>query len=99
MAFDAFNKEKLDVNSSLNDLEASIRKSNSEYNNKTNEINTLEVEITKLNMNLDNLLNRLGEEYSLTYEGAKNTALNAGIILHKYSIFLDSNYQFYLCNL
>ena len=33
----------------------------------------------------------------LSYEGAKNTALNAGIILHKYSIFLDSNYQFYLC--
>jgi hypothetical protein len=33
----------------------------------------------------------------LSYEGAKNTALNAGIILHKYSVFLDSNYQIYLC--
>jgi TPR repeat protein len=33
----------------------------------------------------------------LSYEGAKNTALNAGIILYKYPVFLDNNYQFYLC--
>ena len=67
---EVFNKEKLDVNSTLNDLETSIKKSNSEYNSKNNEINALEIEITKLNMNLDTLLNRLSEDYNLGYERA-----------------------------
>ena len=35
------------------------------------EINSLEISIAKLNMNLDNLLNRLSEDYSLGYERAK----------------------------
>jgi chromosome segregation protein len=38
----------------------------------SNEINLLEIDITKLNINLDNLLNRLSEDYSLGYEKAKN---------------------------
>lgn len=65
------NNEKLDLNSTLNDLETSIKKMNSEYNSMTSEINSLEISITKLNMNLDNLLNRLSEDYSLGYERAK----------------------------
>ncbi len=66
-----YNKEKLDLNTTLSNLEASIKKQNSEYNRINNEINSLEISITKLNMNLDNLLNRLSEDYSLGYERAK----------------------------
>ena len=66
-----YNKEKLDLNSTLNTLETTIRKQNTEFNNLTNEMNSLEISITKLNINLDNLLNRLSEDYSLGYEKAK----------------------------
>ena len=65
------NKEKLELNSELNSLESSIRKMNNEYNSKNNEINSLEIDITKLNISLDNLLNRLSEDYGLGYEKAK----------------------------
>ena len=65
------NKEKLDLNNTLNELETSNRKLNQKYNTLTNEINSLEINITKYNMNLDNLLNRLSEDYSLGYELAK----------------------------
>ena len=71
-SLEIYNKEKLDLNNELNNLESSIRKMNSEYNSKNNEINRLEIEITKLNIGLDNLLNRLSEDYSLGYEKAKN---------------------------
>ncbi len=69
---EVFNKEKLELNSSLSSLEASIKKMNSEYNKTNNEINTLEIDITKLNMSLDNLLNRLSEDYNLGYERARS---------------------------
>ncbi len=67
-----FNKEKESLNTSLSTLENSIKKTNSEYNKLTSELNSIEIDITKLNMNLDNLLNRLSEDYSLGYERAKN---------------------------
>ena len=66
-----FNKEKLDLNSTLSSLETNIKKQNQEYNNLNNEINSLEIGITKLNITLDNLLNRLSEDYGLGYEKAK----------------------------
>ena len=66
------NKEKLDLNNTLNNLETSIKKLNSKYSSLTTEINSLEINITKCNMNLDVLLNRLSEDYSLTYERAKS---------------------------
>ena len=66
------NKDKMDLNNSLNILETSIKKQNSEYNSLNSELNSIEISITKINMNLDNLLNRLSEDYSLGYERAKN---------------------------
>ncbi len=69
---EVFNKEKIELSSNLSTLEASIKKMNSEYNRINNEINSLEIDITKLNMSLDNLLNRLSEDYNLGYERAKN---------------------------
>ena len=69
---DKYNNEKNELNITLNDLESSIRKSNQEYISLKNDINSLEIDITKLNMNLDNLLNRLSEDYNLGYERARS---------------------------
>ena len=65
-----YNKERFDLNNTLNELEAAIKKMNSEYNNLSSEINSLELDITKLDMSLDSLLTRLSEDYSLGYERA-----------------------------
>ena len=67
---EVYNKEKLELNNTLNELESAIKKMNSEYNSLSNEINALEIEITKLDMTLDSLLTRLSEDYSLGYERA-----------------------------
>ena len=68
---DKYNNDKNELNVSLNDLETAIKKSNQEYISLKNEISSLEIDITKLNMNLDNLLNRLNEDYNLGYERAR----------------------------
>ena len=65
-----YNKERFDLNNTLNELEVAIKKMNSEYNNLSSEINSLELDITKLDMSLDSLLTRLSEDYSLGYERA-----------------------------
>ena len=70
-SLELFNKEKLELNSTLSELESSIKKMNAKYNNMTQELNNIEISITKINMNLDNLLSRLSEDYSLGYERAK----------------------------
>ncbi len=50
--------------------------SSNKYESKVKEINTklnsLNVKETKLNINLDNLLNKLNEEYTMTFEHARN---------------------------
>ena len=69
-SLELFNKEKLELNSTLSSLEANIKKHNTEYNRISSEINALEVSLTRININLDNLLNRLSEDYSLGYERA-----------------------------
>ena len=63
---------KREVMDKLTELESLLKKTISSSTTYQNTINELNVDIVKLNMNLDNLLNRLGEEYSLTYEGAKD---------------------------
>lgn len=68
---ETYNKENFGLSEEVNNLEASIKKSNSEYNSLQSEINNLELSITKSNITLDNLLNRLSEDYSLGYERAK----------------------------
>ncbi len=64
--------DKNDLSQSIEELEIQNRKINSEYNKKLNEIKDLEVEIGKMDIKLDNLLNRLSEEYQITYDKAKN---------------------------
>ena len=65
-----YNKDKFELNNTLNELETAIKKMNTEYNNLSSRINTLELEITKLDISLDSLLTRLSEDYSLGYERA-----------------------------
>ncbi len=67
------NKNKIDLNKDLIILETSVKKMNSDNNNLITNINSLEVDITRLNALLDNLLNRLNEDYSMTYERAKSS--------------------------
>ncbi len=48
-----YNKDKFELNNTLNELETAIKKMNTEYNNLSSRINTLELEITKLDMSLE----------------------------------------------
>jgi chromosome segregation protein len=63
--------EKNDLLQTIEELELQNRKANSLYNKKLNESKELEVEIGKMDIKLDNLLNRLSEDYQMTYEKAK----------------------------
>ena len=64
--------DKNDLLQEIEELELQNKKINSEYNKKMNEIKELEIDIGKMDIKLDNFLNRLSEEYSITYEKAKD---------------------------
>ena len=64
--------DKNDLLQSIEELEIQNRKANAEYNKKQNEVKELEIDIGKMDIKLDNLLNRLSEEYQITYEKAKD---------------------------
>jgi len=55
----------------ISDMESSIKKVNSNYNKLQNELKELEIKINKDDVKLDNLLNTLNEDYSMTFERAK----------------------------
>lgn len=59
-------QEKIDV------LEKTIKSSNNEYVKSQSEINACGVTIGKLDVRIENLLNRLSEEYEMTYEKASS---------------------------
>ena len=63
--------EKKNLNESLEDFEASLKKENTLYNSKSNELKDLEIKASRLEVKLDNLLNTLTDTYSMTYEKAK----------------------------
>ena len=58
-------KDELASNESL------LKDENSEYSKMQEELKTHEIKINRLDVKLDNLLNVLNEEYSITYEKAK----------------------------
>ena len=66
-------KEKENLNESLEEYELSLKKENSLYNSKSNELKNLEISVNRLDVKLDNLLNTLTENYSMTYDKAKET--------------------------
>ena len=63
-------KQKITLNNELEEYESNLKQENSSYNIKTKELNTLEIEVNRMDVKLDNLLNKLNETYSLTYEKA-----------------------------
>ena len=64
-------KEKNNLNEEIEEYEISIKKDNNLYNTKVNELKDIEILNGRLDVKLDNLLNTLNEEYSMTYEKAK----------------------------
>lgn len=70
-----------DLNNEITELDLLNKKNNSEYNKKNNELKEAEINIGKMDVKLDNLLNRLNEEYQITYEKA----------LSDYSLDMDEN--------
>ena len=63
-------QEQLKVKSSLDDFEFALKKENSMFQSKNKEIQSLEIELNRMDVKLDNLLNSLTENYSMTYEYA-----------------------------
>ena len=74
-------KNKDNLNNELSDYELSIKKENVLFNEKNNELKQLEIDVNRKDVKLDNLLNILSENYSLTYEDAIN----------KYKLEIDEN--------
>lgn len=73
--------DKNEISSTINELESINRKNNSEYNRRQNELKDLEISIGKMDVKLDSLLNKLSEEYQITYEKA----------LEEYSLDMDED--------
>ena len=63
-------KKKEDLNSELSDYELTVKKENNLYNAKKEELNSLEISVNRLDVKIDNLLNTLSENYSITYDTA-----------------------------
>ena len=63
-------KKKEELNSELSDYELTVKKENSLYNDKKEELNGLEISVNRLDVKIDNLLNTLSENYSITYDTA-----------------------------
>lgn len=70
---DKYNNIYNKLNSELEEFEYSVKKDNSLFNQKNNELKSLEIEINRNDVKMDNLLNTLNEEYSMTYEHANKT--------------------------
>ncbi len=68
----SLNKRKDDLTSELSDYELVIKKENVLFNEKKEVLNQLEIAVNRLDVKLDNLLNALSENYSLTYDAAKS---------------------------
>ena len=64
-------KELENIKEELANNESLLKINNSEYNKLNNELKEHEIKINRLDVKLDNLLNTLSEEYSISYEYAK----------------------------
>ncbi len=65
-------KEKEVLSQKIEDMEHTIKSSNGEYVKSQSEMNECGVNIGKLDVRVENLLNRLSEEYEMTYEKASS---------------------------
>lgn len=63
-------RERQSIHDELEEYEFVIRRENTLFNNKNKELKDLEIEVNRMDVKLDNLLTRLNETYSITYEKA-----------------------------
>lgn len=68
---DKLNKSKVIINENIADIENNIRVNNGYLKRNSDELHNLEITVNRLDVKLDNLLNTLNEEYSMTFEKAK----------------------------
>lgn len=68
---DKENNKKNELSHQLEEYEYSVKKDNQIFNQKNNELRQLEIEVNRADVKLDNLLNTLNDEYTITYEKAK----------------------------
>ena len=64
-------RKKDNINDELEEYEITRKKKNNIYTEKMTELKNLEINVNRLDVKLDNLLNNLTENYSMTYEKAK----------------------------
>lgn len=65
-------KEELNsISEDINTKETEFKLNNSTYYKKTKELKDLEIKVNRADVKLDNLLNTLTEDYSMTFEKAK----------------------------
>lgn len=64
-------KSKVITNENIADIENNIRVNNGYLKKNSDELHNLEITVNRLDVKLDTLLNTLNEEYSMTFEKAK----------------------------
>ncbi len=69
---DKLKSKKSDLATEIAELEKEYREMNSQITQRQNELKLEEIKLGKMDVKLDNLLINLSENYSLTYERAKN---------------------------
>lgn len=65
------NNKKVGLNNLILEIEESIKRNNSSNSKLQKELKELEISVNKSDVKLDNLLNTLNEEYSMTFDKAK----------------------------
>ena len=68
---EALKEETLNLNETINDMEKDFKFNNVEFYKKQQELKELEIKVNRDDVKLDNLLNTLTEDYSMTFEKAK----------------------------
>ena len=81
LELNSIKSDKSEILSEIGELESLNRKANSEYNKLANSLKEEEVSIARMDVKLDTLVNRLSEEYQITYEKAS----------HDYELEMDAN--------
>ncbi len=72
LKIDTLNQEILDLKRQTDEMNASYKLKNMNIRNLEKDRNEISIRLNRLDVNIDNMLNTLNEEYSLTFEGAKS---------------------------
>ncbi len=67
----ALREEVNEIKESVEQMEAEVKQNNAQYHKKQQELKDAEIKVNRADVRLDNLLNTLSEDYSITYEKAK----------------------------